>query len=113
MEGAALETLVLQELTAINERHDMGYEIFYWHTSHHVEVDFVLYGEKGLLAIEVKRGRKVHPEDFKGLKTFKEDYPMAKAYLLYGGDQKRHEFGIVAYPIHDFLKQVDRILMNR
>lgn len=113
VEGAALETLVLQELKAINERYDMGYEIFYWHTSHHVEVDFVLYGKKGLLAIEVKRGRKVHPEDFKGLKAFKQDYPMAKAYLLYGGDQKQHESGIVAYPVRDFLRQVERILLNR
>ena len=48
----ALETLVLQELRAANDYRACGYQIHYWRTRAHLEVDFVLYGPRGLLAIE-------------------------------------------------------------
>jgi hypothetical protein len=51
-----METLVLQELRAVNDNAEHGFDLFFWRTKHGLEVDFVLYGEKGLLAIEVKRG---------------------------------------------------------
>src|SRR6185437_4065412 len=69
-EGPALETLVYQELSAINDYFDLGYELFYWRTSHQVEVDFILYGPKGLLAFEVKRGASVSLKDLNGLEAF-------------------------------------------
>lgn len=112
LQGAALETLVLQELKAINSQYDLGYEIFYWHTSHHLEIDFILYGKRGLLALEVKRGRKIHAEDIKGLKVFRGDYPMSKTCLLYGGDQKMYRDGIIIYPLQDFLRQSKEIMEN-
>ena len=42
---------------------------------HHVEVDFILYGEDGFWAIEVKNTNKVRPADLRSLKTFQQDYP--------------------------------------
>jgi len=62
IDGAALETLIFQELRAINENYRMGYELYYWRTSNGQEVDFVLYGEQGLIAIEVKRTSTVRPK---------------------------------------------------
>lgn len=56
-EGPAMETLVLQNLIAVNEALDLGYQVYYWRTSNGTEVDFVLYGPRGFFAIEVKRGR--------------------------------------------------------
>ncbi len=50
-----------------------------------VEVDFILYGEEGIVAIEVKRAAKIRRQDLHGLKAFIHDYPMAKAFLFYGG----------------------------
>ena len=46
-------------------------------------VNFVLYGEKSILAIEVKNSGKVRKTDLRHLKTFCSDYPGAKAILLY------------------------------
>jgi predicted AAA+ superfamily ATPase len=85
IDGAALETLFLQEVKALNDYFQLGYQIYFWRTRSQVEVDFVLYGEKGLLIFEVKRKSQLKTEDYKGLKTFMSDYPIAKAYLLYGG----------------------------
>lgn len=108
--GAALETLVLQELRAINDALDLGYEIFYWRTANEVEVDFVLYGERGLIAIEVKTSMRVNSDMFRGLKPFKKDYPMAKCYLVYGGDQREYRGDIEVVGATEFLKNLPQIL---
>lgn len=102
-DGAALETLFLQELKAINDYYHLGYEIYYWRTRNKEEVDFVLYGEKGLHAFEIKRKTRLSSHDFKPLKLFLEDYPMAKPVLLYGGNESYFEGNIKVEPIGNFL----------
>ena len=88
IDGSALETLVFQELRAVNNLHRLEFELYYWHTSTGHEVDFILYGKNGLIAIEVKRAAKIRPKDLRGLKLFAKDYPRARLYLFYGGDQE-------------------------
>lgn len=109
-DGAAIETLIFQELRAINSYLDLGYEIFYWRTVDQVEVDLIMYGENGLKAIEIKRTSKLNSKDFHGLKSFSKDYPLAKCYLLYGGDRKLFENNIEVIPIEEFLKNIDSYL---
>ena len=71
-DGIALETLVLQEVIAQNHYKSLEYEIFYWHTQNHqYEVDFVLYGKRGLKAVEVKLTSRLRDSHFKGLIEFK------------------------------------------
>lgn len=101
--GAALETLVYQELRAVNEYERLGFELFFWRTVDQVEVDFILYGERGIVAIEVKSSKTVHPSDLRGLKTFKEDYPSAKLFLFYGGREEMHRDGVQILPVADVL----------
>ena len=48
--GPALETLFLQHLRAMNDYYYLAYEIYFWRTQSQLEVDFILYGEKGLFA---------------------------------------------------------------
>ena len=94
IDGAALETLFLQELIAYNAYLDLGYTISYWLTQPGRDVDFVLYGEKGIKAFEVKLATKVRQEDTKGLKAFLADYPRAEAYLTYCGARAMRVDGI-------------------
>lgn len=92
IDGAAIETLVLEALRAENANRDLGYDIFFWRTSDHKEVDFVLYGPCGLLAFEVKRTSRFREGDLDALRLFCDDYPEAAGCLLYGGRQ-RYRFG--------------------
>jgi predicted AAA+ superfamily ATPase len=85
IEGAAIETIVFQELLAVNDNHALGYEISYWRTKGQQEVDFILYGPRGLYAIEVKRSSEFRERDLAGLRLFRSDYPEAKGLFLYGG----------------------------
>ncbi len=112
IDGPALETLVLQELRAANDYQECGYRLHYWRTRAQMEVDFVLYGPRGLLAIEVKRSRHVHLTNTRSLREFKKDYPSARCYVFYGGEQELHLDGIVAIPMQQALSNLDGILQG-
>ena len=109
-EGPALETLVLQNLMAVNDGLGRGYKIHYWRTPTGTEVDFVLYGNRGLWAFEVERGQRVAASDTSGLKAFHADYPVARTMLLYGGERRLTVDGVDVRPVGDFLRQLPKIL---
>ena len=64
----------------------------------HGEINFIVYGERGLHAFEIKRKRKVSRMDMKGLQAFKKDYDIAKLYLIYGGDGEEYHESIKVIP---------------
>ena len=102
--------MFLQELVALNALLDKGYTIHYWRTATGTEVDFVLYGARGLLAFEVKRTSRLSPESLKGLRAFLADYPMARASLIYGGRRELNEAGIRVLPVDTALKELPDML---
>jgi predicted AAA+ superfamily ATPase len=110
IEGHAFETLFLQEAIAINSYSALGYNIFYWMTSNKTEVDFILYGARGIKAFEIKRTGKVSGNMLKGLKAFQKDYPQAKTYFIYGGERRLRESDTAILPIRDALKELPKIL---
>ena len=110
VDGIALETLFLQELIALNSALDFGYKIFYWRTSNGREVDFVLYGPKGLLAFEIKRTSRMTSAMLGGLKSFLADYPMAKAYFVYTGNRRMYDGKIEIVPVLEILKNLKALL---
>lgn len=99
IDGAAMETVVLNELRAINAYRQLGYQIHTWRTRNGEEVDFVLYGEHGLHAIEVKRNAVVRDSDLTALRLFGADYPMAKLWLVHGGRRREHRAGVELVPL--------------
>lgn len=110
LDGAALETLFLQSLKAINDYQELGYTIYFWRTSGGQEVDFVVYGEKGLHAFEIKRSTSVASKSLKGLRAFQNDYPEAKLHLLYLGLHREYHQGINVIPFVDGLRELPRII---
>ncbi|PKM99138.1 MAG: ATPase [Elusimicrobia bacterium HGW-Elusimicrobia-2] len=112
-EGIAFESLFYQELRAINEYLNLGYKIFYWRTSNNREVDFVMYGKKGIYAFEIKRTRRIAKSMLSGLKSFLKDYPSAKAYFVYGGNRYAREGRIQIYSFDNILKKLPIILSGK
>jgi predicted AAA+ superfamily ATPase len=108
LEGAALEGLVFQHLRAWNAYRGERNTLAYWRTRNGREVDFVLHGPDGFVAIEVKNSRRVHPLDAQGLRAFREDYPEARALLLHRG-KDRALFGgeVQVLPVEEFLLGLD------
>ena len=110
IDGPALETLVFQELRAAIAYRSLKLDLFFWRTASGTEVDFVAYGGDGLFAIEVKRTRTIRRADLHGLKQFREDYPMARCVLLFGGDRREHRDGIELLPLAEALADPTLIL---
>lgn len=110
IDGAALETLVLQELRAWIDYNNIALSIYYWRTSNQQEVDFILYGEAGFVALEVKRSNRFKQEDLRGLRAFKADYPGCKCILLYQGVETLYPKGFEVIPIEQILKNPDSLI---
>ena len=58
------------------------HELHYWQTRSRIEVDFIIYGESGLYAVEVKSSRQVRPEDLRALENFGADRKILNRVFL-------------------------------
>lgn len=106
IDGAALEGLVAQHLRAWCDYSKGRHQLRYWQTRARVEVDFVVYGESGVYAIEVKNTRRLLPEHLRALKGFAEDYPRSRRYLLYRGNERLSRDDVLCVPCEDFLRKL-------
>jgi predicted AAA+ superfamily ATPase len=103
LDGAAIEGLVAQHLHAWRSYSKGKHSLHYWQTRSRTEVDFVIYGESGIYAIEVKNSRRVDSSDLTALKHFAEDYPQSRRYLLYRGEDRIKRDGVLCMPCEEFL----------
>jgi predicted AAA+ superfamily ATPase len=109
-EGAGFETLAYQELQAINSYFNFQYQLYFWRTVDKVEVDFVLYGPKGIIGIEIKRTDRIDSNDLRGLRLFGEDYPEARRFIFYGGKKREYIDNIQIIPMNEALLTLPQIL---
>lgn len=101
--GGVLEGLVAQHLQAWCDYSPGNHRLFYWQTRSQVEVDFVVYGESGLYAVEVKNSGQIHPQDLRSLRSFSEDYPGSRRYFVYRGKTRLVRNGALCLPCEEFL----------
>ena len=110
IDGVILESLLFQDLLTVNHALNFKYKMYYYKTTTGLEVDFVLYGERGIRAFEVKRTPNPDSSDIKSLRLFLEEYPEAKATLVYGGSRRLHLDNIDVIPIEEALKTLPELL---
>ncbi len=106
IDGSALEGLVAQHLKAWIAYGKERFELYFWRTRSGVEVDFIVYGEDGFWAIEVKNSSKVRDEDLRPLRTFRKDFPECRPLLLYRGFERLLRHGILCLSCEEFLHQL-------
>lgn len=103
IQGLALETLVAQHLRAWLDYSQPSGQLYFWRTKFGMEIDFIIYGEIGFYAIEVKNSKKIKPNDLRALTEFQKDYDTCKCIFLYRGKEKLKKGNILCLPIEDFL----------
>ena len=106
IDGAALEGLVAQHLRAWLAWRGRDDRLQTWRTRAGLEVDFVVHGASGFWAIEIKNTARVRPEDLRGLRAFRSDYPECAAVLLHRGAERARRDGILCLPVEEFLRAV-------
>lgn len=106
IEGLSLEGLVFQHLRAWCDYTSKKHDVYFWRTRSGLEVDFIVYGEMGLWALEVKHSSRISSTDLSGLKAFSVDYPEATCILLYQGIERSKRDNIWCLPCENFLKTI-------
>jgi uncharacterized protein len=106
IDGGALEGLVGQHLYAWCRSQTEPHTFAFWQTRSGQEVDFVVYGPKIFIGIEVKNTSQLSGKDFKGLKAFRDEYPEAKTLLVYRGNRRCVVNGIFCMPCAEFLLRI-------
>jgi predicted AAA+ superfamily ATPase len=106
IDGCAFEGLVAQHLRAWIAYSGCDCELSYFRTRAGVEVDFVVYGEDGFWAVEVKNTATVRSHHLRALRSFRDDYPECDPILVHRGDQRLLIDGIPCVPGDKFLRNM-------
>ncbi|MBD3240652.1 MAG: DUF4143 domain-containing protein, partial [Chitinivibrionales bacterium] len=106
LQGVVLETLVMQHLRAWIDYSGAAVRLYFWRTRGGSEVDFVLYGDRTFVAIEVKNTARPRSRDTAGLRTFVRDYPESAVVLLYRGTERKRRDGVLWIPVEQFLREL-------
>ena len=106
IDGGALEGLVAQHLRAWIAYGGGRHELSFWRTRSGVEVDFIVYGDEGFWAVEVKNASAIRDEDLRSLRAFHKDFPECRPLFLYRGKDRIYRQGILCLPCQDFLLQL-------
>jgi predicted AAA+ superfamily ATPase len=88
----------------------LGYELYFWRTRGGSEVDFILYGEREIVAIEVKHSGEVRERDLRGLRAFADEYPGSRLILTYLGPKRERRGEIEVVPTELLLKELPELL---
>ena len=99
--GAVFETWVISELLKGRLNRGLRENLFYWRDRSGHEVDCIVEQENRLLPIEIKSGKTVTRDFFKGLRYWTKIASGAsdESYLVYAGpmDQKRKEANVLSW----------------
>lgn len=104
IEDAALQGLVGQHLRAWCDYTAGRHEMFHWMTRSGLSVDFVVQGDTGLFALDVRNTLAVKPEDLRGLRAFGKRHPESRRVLLHRGTEHGERDGVLCLPCEDFLR---------
>ena len=92
--GSLFENLVINELTKNWLNQGKRPAFYFWSDQSNHEVDLVIDRGVKLTAIEVKSGKTIQPDFFKGLQYFGKLAPGTDAFLIYGGDTAQQRTGV-------------------
>jgi uncharacterized protein len=104
--GTLFENLVINELQKDVLNTGTRPRFYFWRDYSQNEVDLLIQDGITLKAVEIKSGKTINNDFFKGLTYFKKIVPDAQLHLVYGGDefQKRSEVNVHG------MEQLERII---
>ncbi|KQC12532.1 MAG: AAA family ATPase [Desulfuromonas sp. SDB] len=108
--GKAFEHFIFMELHAYKTYLEKNWDIKFWRTKSHQEVDFIL-GEAEI-AIEVKSSANIKSRDTKSLRAFSEEHKPRKQFIICNENKPRIVNDINITPWNIFLEKLwsDKII---
>lgn len=85
--GASWEGMVIEELHRQLNQRGVGFDAFHYRTGGGAEVDLVLEGEFGRIAVEIKLGQRVRLKSLQGLRDFVRDHD-CRLGIVFSNEEK-------------------------
>ncbi|MFN3588394.1 MAG: ATP-binding protein [Spirosomataceae bacterium] len=97
--GALFENLLITDLLKNSLNRGKRPDFYFWRDASNHEVDLLIQQGTSVLAIEIKSGKTIQPDYFKGLKYLQNVNPGIQPWVLFGGEglQKRQEATVYGY----------------
>jgi uncharacterized protein len=96
LKGGIFESFIISEIIKFIYNHKLNSVVYYFRDSNGNEIDVILEVQGKLKAIEIKSGKTIVPDFFKGLRYW-EKLPKqveSESFLVYGGDEYQTRQGI-------------------
>ncbi len=92
LRGSLFENLIVSELLKMRYNQGLKSNLYFWRDRSGNEVDLLAETAPGLLALEIKSGKTVNADFFKGIKYLKKIIPENMAStIIYGGEQNMRQ----------------------
>lgn len=98
--GKLFETLVINQIAAINEYMQKDFNLYFWRTRGGAEIDLILSRGPGdsPRAIEIKSEQFPSDKDLQVLNSIKDEYPSAKLFCICNTTQRSRKNGVEILP---------------
>lgn len=106
--GKLFETLVINQIAAINEYKQKDFNLYFWRTKGGAEIDLILSRGPGddPRAIEIKSEQYPTDKDLQILNSIQDEYPSAKLYCLCNTTQRTKKNGVYILPWREGVLEV-------
>ncbi len=97
--GTLFENLVINELQKNVLNKGQQPRFYFWRDHSHHVVDLLIQDGIQLKAVEIKSGKTIQPDFFKGLNQFEKIAPEAQKILVHGGDEFQRRSQALVFPM--------------
>jgi hypothetical protein len=87
--GALWEGMVVEEICRQLSQRGIGFDAYYYRTGGGAEVDLIIEGTFGLVAVEVKLGQRVRAQELRGFREFIADHHCRFGIVLSNEEEPR------------------------
>lgn len=98
LRGAVFENFVVSEFRKAFLHHGRSAPLYFWRDSHGREVDLVVEDGPSPLPVEIKAGRTVAGDAFRGLEYYARISGQSRGLLVHGGDRSYERRGFRVLP---------------
>ncbi len=102
--GNLFENMVITELMKKSLNQGKSPQFYFWRDTAQHEIDLLVQNGVQLEAIEIKSGKTIQPDFFKGLNYLKKINPPTNAHVVYGGDQFQKRSDATIYGFNHLTK---------
>ncbi len=104
--GRLFETLVINELKALNSYKKLGAEFYYWKTSDGAEVDLIMKAGKKIFGFEIKSTDSWKSKYSRNLNQMVENKIVTKAFGIYTGVHSLKDDSVTVVPYKELVNTI-------